>query len=59
MWLEVALVAQLQREDDVYLAGKRRACRFYYECELPRVAAWLAVVASGSDVCAGADPESF
>ncbi len=58
MWLELALVAEADA-DEPFLAGKLRACRFFYECELPRVAVWLSFVASCSDVCAGADPETF
>ena len=58
LWLEQALIAEPRRADPFH-AGKLAACRFFYECELPRVPAWLRFVASRSDVCAGADPVSF
>jgi alkylation response protein AidB-like acyl-CoA dehydrogenase len=59
LWLEQALVAERLGAGDAFLDGKLRACRFFYECELPRVSAWLSVVASASDVSAGLDPETL
>ena len=58
LWLEQALVAEAHRGSP-YHDGKLRACRFFFECELPRAAQWLALVSSGSDVWAGADPATF
>ena len=58
LWLEQALVAEARRGRPYY-DGKLRACRFFFECELPRVPQWLAFVSSGSDVWAGADPETL
>ena len=58
LWLEQALVARgLAAESESersFVAGKLRACRYFFECELPHADAWLAFVASGSDVAAGA-----
>ncbi len=58
LWLEQALVADARR-DRPYYDGKLRACRFFFECELPRVPQWLDLVASRSDVWAGVDPDSL
>jgi alkylation response protein AidB-like acyl-CoA dehydrogenase len=58
LWLDQALVAARDSADP-FLAGKLRACRFFYECELPKVTVWLSFVASCSDVSASADPAIF
>ena len=58
LWLDQALVAE-RDPTDPFLAGKLRACRYFYECELPRVGVWLSFVTSCSDVAAGADPRTF
>lgn len=54
LWLEQALVARgLAAESEGernFVAGKYWACRYFFECELPRIDAWLSFVASGSDV---------
>ncbi|MBO9713284.1 acyl-CoA dehydrogenase [Sphingomonas sp.] len=56
LWLDQALAVT---GDGDFAEGKRRACRFFFECELPRVAPLLAFVASGSDVAAGAPAGIF
>jgi len=63
LWLEQAIVAASAEarpgEDAAFLAGKLRACRYFFECELPNVTAWLASVAACSDVASGAAAEIF
>jgi len=63
LWLEQALVAiEKQTTGDEELAfvdGKLRACRYFFECELPKVDAWLSFVGSKSDVAASAPAGIF
>ena len=66
IWLRQAIVAQALAaqgdcgEDDAHFyAGKLRACRFFFECELPKTQHWLAFTASLSDVAAGVPAECF
>lgn len=58
VWLEQAIAAQsldADREDErAFRDSKLLACRYFFECELPRHEAWLALVASGSDLVAQA-----
>ncbi|MES3040605.1 MAG: acyl-CoA dehydrogenase [Pseudomonadota bacterium] len=62
IWLELALAAQTA---DVgqwpagFLAGKRGACDYFFAYELPRVGAWLGVVARREMVCARASADWF
>ncbi len=49
MWLDVVL-ACAGRGDDL-AQGKRAAMRYFYAYELPKIAAWLAVVASRNPTC--------
>jgi len=54
VWLEVALAAQAgdaARLGAGFLAGKRQACRYFYAYELPKIDAWLGVVAARSPLC--------
>jgi alkylation response protein AidB-like acyl-CoA dehydrogenase len=53
VWLDVALCAQsrLGTGDADMLQGKLAACRFFFRYELPRVPAWLQVVAARDDTC--------
>jgi butyryl-CoA dehydrogenase len=52
VWLDVALAIQAQRPaDDAFALGKLQACHYFYAYELPKVDAWLGVVASRSPVC--------
>lgn len=63
LWLEVALETQRAAgEGEVgasFASGKLRACRYFFECELPKASAWLDVVAAMSDVAAGAAIDEF
>ena len=63
LWLEQACVAQRVvaegRGDTAFLTGKLRACRFFFVHELPRIDAWLAVVATCDDTASGMAVEEF
>lgn len=61
IWLDVALCAQakLAQGDDAALRGKLAACRFFYRHDLPKVAAWLQVVASRDDTCLAMSEDWF
>jgi alkylation response protein AidB-like acyl-CoA dehydrogenase len=48
LWLDVALAS---RGDDDASQGRRAAARFFFAYELPKVAAWLQVVAAREPVC--------
>lgn len=63
LWLDQALAAeattpQTEEERD-FVEGKRRACRFFFESELPHVAAWLVPVEANSDIAAAAPAAIF
>ncbi len=47
LWLDQAVLCTAE---DAFCAGKRGACRFYFETEMPRVGVWLDQVAGLSDV---------
>ena len=49
LWLDVAL-ATVSRDDDP-AQGQRAAMRYFFAYELPKIDAWLGVVASRNDVC--------
>ena len=57
LWLDVALTAQqdpsvaAHRTDTALRAGKLAAMRYFFAYELPRIDAWLGVVAQRQDVC--------
>lgn len=63
LWLDMALTANAARPEGpleaAYFAGKLRACRYVFECELPKVHVWLARTASLSDVASGAAGDIF
>ena len=63
LWLDQAVTAmgldELKEGDGNFAAGKVRACRFFFEAELPKVEALLSLVASCSDVTAGTPSEIF
>ena len=63
LWLEQAIAAdQAASTGGVtrsFARGKQRACRYFFECELPRVYVWLNAVTSCSDVAAGASLDEF
>ncbi len=57
-WLDQAVAAAGLPDRDL-ADGKAWACRFFFECELPKVDAWLALVAARSDVASGAPERIF
>ena len=62
IWLEQAIAAQASVKAtgaSRFYEGKLRACRYFYECELPKVKLWLTIVASLSDVCGKAPADLF
>jgi alkylation response protein AidB-like acyl-CoA dehydrogenase len=63
LWLEQAIIAAALdvhgESEKAFAQGKLRACRYFFECELPRVEPWLSFVASGSDVAANAPNAIF
>ncbi len=61
IWLDVALCAHAKRGagDEAQLQGKLAACRFFFRHDLPKVAAWLQVVASRDDTCRTMDEAWF
>lgn len=63
LWLDQAIAAtgldNLSDDGARFSAGKARACRFFFEVELPKVEALLTLVASCSDVAAGTPSEIF
>ncbi len=62
LWLDQAvaiLSSGAAHADDPYLVGKIRACRFFFEVELPRVKAQLALVGSLTDVAASMPEAAF
>ena len=58
LWLDQAVLV-VARSTEPYFAGKLRACRYFFECELPLARLWLDFVASRSDVSAAAPAELF
>ncbi|WP_144097436.1 acyl-CoA dehydrogenase [Croceicoccus sediminis] len=63
LWLDQAVAAAgcgaQSGHDANFVEGKLRACRFFFETELPKTDAWLAVVRSGTDVASGASEDIF
>lgn len=63
LWLDQAIAATLLVRsgpaDRDLVDGKLRACRFFFECELPKVMPLLHLVASRSDVASGAPTRIF
>jgi len=63
LWLDLALAARdaaVRGEvPDAFARGKGRACRYFFEYELPKISAWLTPVAAMSDVCSGAATDEF
>lgn len=58
IWLDVALAAQ-RLGDGALKRGKLMAMRYFFAYELPKIDAWLAVVASREAVCRQMDPAWF
>lgn len=63
IWLDQARRASASLEaagkDEAFYRGKLHACRYFFECEMPKIGPWLDVVASLTDVAAGMPEESF
>jgi hypothetical protein len=64
IWLDQARAAargarEAASPDQAFYAGKIRACRFFFEAELPKVATWLEYVSALSDVASGMKMEEF
>jgi alkylation response protein AidB-like acyl-CoA dehydrogenase len=63
LWLDQTVAALTGPGSDAlepaFVEGKLRACRFFYECELPKVAPLAAFVGSRSDVAAAAPNRIF
>ncbi|MFM2069538.1 MAG: hypothetical protein RLZZ584_4447, partial [Pseudomonadota bacterium] len=68
MWLELAMCAQAQASGQgastsaaqtAFLAGKRAGCDYFFAYELPKVAAWLAVVETRDATCRTMSPDWF
>ncbi|MEY4752184.1 MAG: hypothetical protein RIQ60_4398 [Pseudomonadota bacterium] len=69
MWLELAMCAQAQAgsgqgasgsaAQTAFLAGKRAGCDYFFAYELPKVAAWLAVVETRDATCRNMAPDWF
>ena len=58
IWLDVALAAQ-RLPDGAAKRGRFAAMRYFFAYELPKIDAWLAVVASREAVCRQMDPAWF
>jgi alkylation response protein AidB-like acyl-CoA dehydrogenase len=58
MWLDQAVAAAHAQDGSLY-AGKLRACRFFFEVELPKAHTWIAIVASSSEVAAEMSTDDF
>ena len=51
LWLSQSLAAQALSSgvDADFVAGKRSACRYFFQCELSKVGGWLSLIAAGED----------
>jgi butyryl-CoA dehydrogenase len=58
MWLDVAACAA-RGAADAAQRGRLVACRYFFRYELPKIAAWLGVVAARDDTCRTMPEESF
>ena len=60
LWLDQALAADaLDAQESDFAEGKRRACHYFFEFELPRIAAWLAPVEARSGLIASTPAAIF
>ena len=57
IWLDVA--TQLEGNNTPAAQGRRAACRYFFRYELPKIGAWLSVVASRDSTCADLPEEAF
>jgi len=51
VWLDVALAAHGSSQPDAFVQGKLQCCRYFHAFELPKIDAWLQVVATRSPIC--------
>jgi butyryl-CoA dehydrogenase len=60
-WLELLLVGEGSQGASAGLAfeGRQRAAQYFFRYELPKIDAWLAVVASRDRTCADMPEEAF
>jgi butyryl-CoA dehydrogenase len=58
MWLDVAACAA-RGTADAAQRGRLAACRYFFRYELPKIVAWLGVVAARDDTCRTMPEESF
>jgi alkylation response protein AidB-like acyl-CoA dehydrogenase len=58
LWLDQALAVEGVSDAD-FAEGKRRACRYFFDQEMPKVAAWLAPVDALSDAASSATAAIF
>ena len=58
IWLDVALTAQASPEAPAR-TGRLAAMRYFFHYELPKTGAWLQVVSSRDQTCAGLPEEAF
>ena len=61
IWLDVAIavVAAGAATDDAAARGRLAACRYFFRYELPKIGAWLGVVASRDSTCRTMDVAAF
>jgi butyryl-CoA dehydrogenase len=67
IWLEMALAAKAAQADgarrgalgDAFLKGKLATCDYFFSFELPKIDAWLGVVARRDMTCAKVEAEWF
>ncbi len=61
LWLDQAEICASAKtgQDEAYRLGKIRACRFFFEVELPKIVAWFDVCASLTDVAVAVPAEQF
>ncbi len=60
LWLDLALACDTTTDaDPAFLAGKRGACRYFFDAELPHASVWLNSATSLSDVALTISAEDF
>jgi len=59
IWLDVALAMPEGVQRDASNIGRMAALRYFHRYELPKIGAWLAVVASCDPTCAEMPEEAF
>jgi butyryl-CoA dehydrogenase len=59
IWLDVALALPEGAQRDPSQVGRMAAVRYFYRYELPKIGAWLTVVASCDPTCADMAEEAF